>query len=86
MVSRWGACPQAAGTAARGLACHGPSLDGLHVVGRVQADLPTVQASFAPALFILILYFGQLIACKMKESGSKLEGGRCWLQAELRAL
>lgn len=51
---------------------HSLSLDGLDVVGWVQADLPAVQASFAPALLILVLYLGQLISCKTKREA--LEG------------
>lgn len=48
----------------------GLSLDRLDVICWVQANLPVVQASLAPALLILILYFGELIPCRTKREGS----------------
>ena len=43
-------------------AAGGGALDGLHVVGGVQTQLPVVQATLAPALLVLLLQLGQLVA------------------------
>lgn len=48
----------------------GPSLDRLDVIRWVQADLPVVQASLAPALLILVLYLGQLVSFKTRKKQS----------------
>lgn len=37
-------------------------LDGLHVVGRIEAQLPTVQPPAAPTLLILFAQLGELIS------------------------
>lgn len=37
-------------------------LDGLHVVGGIEAQLPTVQPPAAPSLLILLAQLGELIS------------------------
>lgn len=44
-------------------------LDCLHVVGRVEPQLPVVQAPFAPALLVLFTQFGQFITCRGRRKG-----------------
>lgn len=37
-------------------------LDGLHVVGRIEAQLPAVQPPAAPTLLVLLAQLGELIS------------------------
>lgn len=66
--------PRSSGAAPPRRPALGPSLDGLDVVRWVQANPAIVQAPLAPALFVLVLYLGQLVPCKTKR-GVLLAGG-----------
>ena len=60
---------------------NGPQLersDQLHVIGRVETQLAVVEATFAPALLVLILQLRQLIAFIDKtETETCSRRGRC---------
>lgn len=52
----------------------GGPLDSLHVVGRVEAQLPAVQPPTAPALFILLAQLREFVSWE-KEHGAGRGGG-----------
>lgn len=42
-------------------------LNWLHVIGRVKTELPVVQATFTPALLVLLLQLRQLVPFSKKD-------------------
>lgn len=53
-------------------------LDQLHVIGRVEAHLAVVKATFTPTLFVLFLQLCQLVPCtsenRLNKTTDSVEG------------
>lgn len=57
------------GAGERGMCGGAGQLDGLHIVGGIEAQLPAVQPPAAPTLFVLLSQLGELISWGEKERG-----------------